>query len=297
MVAIPQRFLSSTTLTGSLITADTATSGATDATTILTYGTTTGSRRVTPKTTVSAAVSAPAVNAAAVNVGVRENSVNHPSQDSSAVTAPASYRISGVWTFNYSMGLSSGVTALTTQMTVVCYAITTGGVSRELWRHTSGNMSVAAVEANFTHTTTTVPLTTVNIGERLQYEFYLNASANGNLTSAAILFRLGAAGTALTPPTVTGGTIVGLFTRATTDSAPASDGGAGRRLTLPRAQSETLTTLDSLARRIVTTRGLPETVAGLDSLARRYLAARALTDSTSVSARTRSIIRARILRR
>lgn len=283
MAAIAKRFLTSSTISGSLDSADTAASGATSQATVLTYGTGTGSRRVIPKNTTSTAQSPPAVNAAAANVGFRENSVNHPSQDSAAADAPSSYQISGVWTFVYSMVLDAGTTALTTQMTVVCYAITAGGVSRELWRHTSGNMSVAfGTEANFTHTTSTVAATTVNTGERLQYEFYLNCSANGNAISAGVRFRLGAAGALLNAPTVTGGSMVGLFTRSPTDAAPATDT-TGRNLFLPRALTDSLTTLDAAARAVVATRGLTDTVTGLDALARKYLAARALTDTTSVS--------------
>jgi len=252
MAAIPVRALTPTVVTGSIWKADPVlTGGTTNVTTIMGYGTGTGSRQVRPGTTNSTAASPPASPSTASSQGWLGTEVDHAEQSNAGATKPNRFLLSGPWTFVYSLAMTGGVTAVTAQMTVICYARNSSTLAtRELFRNTSANLSIALVEANFTHTFT--PSFTsnqlLNENERLLYEFWLNVSVNGNLTASNILFRAGDAGTALNRPSVTGGTIVAQWDKATSEAAGSSDA-ATRIATYPRAPAAELARAsDTLAR-------------------------------------------------
>lgn len=168
----------------------------------MTYAATTGSRQVRPGQISSTVGNPPTPGAPATNTGWRDNSYSHPSQGT-LVT-----RLTGPFTFTYSLGLSLGnILPVTAQLTVVVFAVSTSNATRELFRAVSPNQPIGPNEANLSHSVDPGPLV-LQAGEILQYEFYLNVINNPNLTEIVVTFRAGAGGTALSAPSVGGVAIV-----------------------------------------------------------------------------------------
>lgn len=211
-VAIPQRFFGTTVTAfragpaGSTLWQAPTTVPVTAVLTSTTgYGTATGSRQVVPGTANSTAGSP---GSSATNKGWRDESYARASQSTTAG------RLSGDWTFSYSLALTTGTQPVTAQMTVVAYAVDAANTAREMFRNTTTDLSVGPAELN--HTQTFTPSYAVlngvaghlAAGELLQYELFLNVSQNPNSSSGSVVqIRAGSAGNALAPPDVAAGAI------------------------------------------------------------------------------------------
>lgn len=211
-VAVPQRFFGTAVTAfragpvgSTLWQAPVAAPATASLATTLSYGATSGSRQVIPGTASSVAGNP---GASATNKGWRDESYARASQ---ATTAG---RLSGDWTFTYSLALTTGTQPVTAQTTVVAYAVDAGNTAREMFRSTSGDLLIGPAELNYAQTFTPSYAVLNGVagylaaGEVLQYELFLSVSQNPNSSSGSVVqFRAGSAGTTLAPPDVEAGAI------------------------------------------------------------------------------------------
>lgn len=242
-------------------------------------GTTTTQRIVPQAAGVTASI--PASGAAASNVGYRDQQFLESAvqSDGKATQQDWPTRITGSWSFTYTLRLSAG--SLGTgfngmTVTAIVYAVTSANATRELFRGTGSSFVPGAT--NTAHTDTFSPGTvTLNPGEILQYEFYATMNNTGlAATSESFVVVTGSAAD------ITGPSTSGLFSVAATDSAPAADANTSHSAH-PRPVSDSAPAADTLVRSFLGSRALTESASGADSLARVYLAVRGLTEATTLT--------------